>query len=98
MSVSFVADTVGLAFASVNIMLLLSILARITSIAESPRAWNFLTVGIGLVVIHFSVEVFILVNPALDFLGMHLLSSAASLAGFGFLFAGIYQVWEVMYA
>ncbi len=98
MSVSLVADTVGLMFAAVNIILLLSILSRITSIAESPRAWNFLTVGLGFVIIKFAVDVFVLVNPYFDFLAMHALSAAASLAGFGFLFAGIHRIWGVMYA
>ncbi|MDY6768926.1 MAG: hypothetical protein SVW02_02350 [Candidatus Nanohaloarchaea archaeon] len=97
MRIGLVADTVALAFAAVNIMLLLSILSRITSVAEAPRAWNLLTVGMGLVIISFSVEVFIVVNPHFDFLGMYLLSASASLLGFGFLFVGIRRIWEVVY-
>ncbi|MDY6773892.1 MAG: hypothetical protein SVS85_01730 [Candidatus Nanohaloarchaea archaeon] len=97
MKAAILVDTVSLAFASLNIILLLSILFRMTSVAESPRAWNLLTVGMALVIIHFSFRVFILVNPYFDFLAMRLLSSAASLLGFGFLFGGIYHVWEVVY-
>lgn len=98
MKTSLVIDTLALAFASVNIMILLSILSRVTSVAEAPRTWNLLTVGMGLVIIHFSVEVFTLVNEYFSFFGMRLLSSSASLLGFGFLFMGVYSIWEVMYS
>lgn len=97
MSLGLIVDSVALAFAAVNIILLLSILSHITSIADAPRAWNFLTVGMGMVVIHFSIEVFIFVNPFFNFFGMHVISSTASMLGFGFLFWGIYNVWGVVY-
>lgn len=97
MTLGLVVDSVALTFAAVNIMLLLSILSRITSVADAPMAWNFLTVGMGLVVIHFSMDVFIFVNPFFDFFGMHLISAFSSLLGFSFLFWGVYSVWEVVY-
>ncbi len=98
MNFGLVVDTLSLAFAAVNIVLVLSVLSRFTSVAEAPRAWNLLTLGMSLVVIRFSVDVFILFNPYFDLFLMNLLSSAASLLGFAFLLAGVHRVWEVVYA
>ncbi|MDY6769412.1 MAG: hypothetical protein SVU88_00400 [Candidatus Nanohaloarchaea archaeon] len=97
MSSGILVETVALVFAAVNIMLLLSILSRLTSVDETPRAWNFLMTGMSLVIISFSIEVFISVNRYFDFAAMHLLSGAASLLGFGFLFGGVRRIWRVMY-
>ncbi|MFB6265675.1 MAG: hypothetical protein ABEI07_01175 [Candidatus Nanohaloarchaea archaeon] len=97
MNLGILISTTALFVSALNIMLFLSILSRITSVAESPRAWNLLTVGMGLVVIHFSLQVFQMVNPSFDFLTMRMISVSASLFGFWFLFAGVYRVWEVLY-
>ncbi len=91
-----VVSTVSLIFAAVNLILLLAILMTITTVAESPRAWTFLTFGLGMVVIHFSLNVFIWTNALFDFYGMRILSSLISLVGFVALFYGIYDVWEVL--
>lgn len=98
MTFGLVVDTLSLAFAAVNLVFVLSILSRFTSIAEAPRAWNYLTLGISLVVIRFSIDVFMLFNPYFDIAAVQLLSSASALLGFGFLFAGIYRIWEVVYS
>lgn len=89
-------STVSLVFAAINLMLLLAILMTITTVAESPRAWTFLTFGLGLIVIHFSINVFIWTNPLFDFYGMRVLSSLISLVGFMSLFLGIYDIWGVL--
>ncbi|MFB6294589.1 MAG: hypothetical protein ABEI97_02420 [Candidatus Nanohaloarchaea archaeon] len=98
MSLGAAVDTVALGLAAVNIVLLLSILSRLTEVAEAPRAWNFLTIGIALVVIHVSIDVFITVNQYFSFAGMQLLSATVSFLGFLFLFAGVHRVWTVVYA
>lgn len=89
-------NTVSLVFASLNLVLLLAILMTITSVAESPRAWTLLTFGLGFIVIHFALDVFIWTNQLFDFYGMRLLSAVISTIGFVSLFAGIYDVWEVL--
>ncbi len=90
-------STVSLVFAAINLVLLLAILMTITSVAESPRAWTFLTFGLGMVVIHFSLNVFIWTNaPLFDFYGMTVLSSLIALIGFAALFMGIRDIWEVL--
>lgn len=93
---TLMVDTVSLVFASINLVLLLAILMTVTSVAEAPRAWTFLTFGLGLIVIHFSLNVFIWTNQLFDFYGMQLLSGLISIIGFGILFLGIRDVWEVL--
>lgn len=97
MSFEVLPDIVALVFGAANIVLLLSILSRLTAVAEAPRAWNLLTLGLGLIMVHFSVEVFMMVNPYFAFTGVEVISDSASLFGFGFLFAGVYYIWQVMY-
>jgi hypothetical protein len=98
MAITFalIVNTISLVFAALNLVLLLAILMTITNVAESPRAWTFLTFGLGMIVIHFALNVFIWTNQMFDFYGMHLLSATISVIGFGALFGGVYDVWEVL--
>lgn len=89
-------NTVSLVFAALNLVLLLAILMTITTVAESPRAWTFLTFGLGMVVIHFALNVFIWTNELFNFYGMRLLSATISAVGFAGLFGGVYDIWEVL--
>lgn len=95
-SFTLIINTLSLAFASANLILLLAILMRVTSVAESPRAWSLLAFGLGMIVIHFSINVFIWTNSLFDFYGMRVLSGMISLIGFGALVLGIRDVWEVI--
>jgi hypothetical protein len=98
MAVTFtlVVNTVSLIFAALNLVLLLAVLMRITTVAEAPRAWTLLTFGLGMIVIHFALDVFIWTNQLFDFAGMQLLSATISALGFAALFVGIYDVWAVV--
>lgn len=98
MAITFtlVVNTVSLLFAALNLVLLLTILMTITSVAESPRAWTFLTFGLSLIVIHFALDVFIWTNELFEFYGMQLLSATMSAVGFAALFGGVYDVWGVL--
>ncbi len=97
MSFGAAVTVVGLGTAAANIVLLLAILSHLTAVAEAPRAWNLMTIGIAFVVIHASVDVFITVNQYFAFTGMQLLSATVLFLGFVFLFAGVYRVWTVVY-
>ncbi|MDY6776598.1 MAG: hypothetical protein SVQ76_00670 [Candidatus Nanohaloarchaea archaeon] len=98
MDVSLIVSTLSLSFAAVNLVLLLSLLSSVTSVAEAPKAWNLMTLGLSLVVVRFAIDVFVMVNTYLQFTGIRLIAAVTSIFGFGFLFAGIYRVWEVVYS
>lgn len=89
-------NTVSLVFAATNLILLLAILMTITSIAESPRAWTYLTFGLSMIVVQFSLQVFMWTNQSFHFYGMQVLAATVSMVGFGALFMGIHDVWEVL--
>lgn len=90
-----VLTMLGLFFAALNLAMILLTLMLISPIAKTPRAYSLLILGFSLVVLHFSMEVFIWLNPLLDFLAMSVLSNLSGSIGYISLFFGIYDVWKV---
>ncbi len=96
MMFELVVDTLSLVFASGNLILLLAILSVVTSVAEAPKAWSFLTFGLSMIVMHFSLNVFMWTNPLFDFYGMQVFAALTLFLGFVALLIGTYDIWEVI--
>jgi hypothetical protein len=96
MEFALLLNTVALLIATGNIFLMIKIFSQVTPVAEAPRAWSLMAFGLGMIVIHLSMNLFLWVNPVLRSSSMHYLSAAAGIVGFAGLFLGAKEVHEVI--
>lgn len=93
--VELIFTMLGLFFAALNLALILLTVMLMSPIAKTPRAYSFLILGFSLVVLHFSMEVFIWINYMFSFTAMEFLSVLTGSFGYFALFIGIYDIWKV---
>lgn len=93
-TVEIVLTMLGLFFAALNLSLILLTLMLVSPIAKTPRAYSLLILGFSMVVLHFSMRVFIWINPLFDFFAMRAFSNLSGSIGYVTLFFGVYEVWR----
>ncbi|MDY6771544.1 MAG: hypothetical protein SV186_06360 [Candidatus Nanohaloarchaea archaeon] len=96
MMLSLLLNTFSLLFASINIFMVIKIFSEVTPVAEAPQAWTMLALGIGMIVIHLSLNMFVWISPVFRVYDIRVISAVVGVVGFASLFLGVRQLYEVV--